>query len=255
MVPLAAPLFADRFVVSAKNVFEVHPVKSIVTFADPVDAGGMSPTRTGIGVATTGVQAAPEVCCTVKLVIWVFRAAPGPLLPTVTVHPLAFCGPVLAVMFPPNAVALAKAAVNVAVPLIGAVIVCEIAPPSLHRTQLYVVPLVCGDIVVIVCMLPGANWNVCGAVKKFAPPSPEIMSFGVAFRSAVVSSVTSTAAAPTLMVFEVPVIDDVTVSVAVIVWLPVVFRVAENVPVPLDSVEFAGSTACASVLVKCTVPA
>ena len=54
--------------------------------------------------------------------------------------------------------------------------------------------------------------------------------------------------------FDVPVIEAVTVSVAVIVWLPTVFNVAEKVPVPLVSVEFAGSTAWASVLVKCTVP-
>ena len=50
-------------------------------------------------------------------------------------------------------------------------------------------------------------------------------------------------------------IDDVTVSVAVIVWLPAVARVAEKVPTPLVSVTLAGSTAAASVLVKCTVPA
>jgi hypothetical protein len=54
---------------------------------------------------------------------------------------------------------------------------------------------------------------------------------------------------------EVPVIDEVTVSVAVMVWLPAIFSVAENVPVPFVSVVFAGSTAWLSVLVKCTVPA
>ena len=54
--------------------------------------------------------------------------------------------------------------------------------------------------------------------------------------------------------FEVPVIETVIVSVAVIVWLPTVFSVAEKVPVPFVSVELAGSTAWPSVLVKCTVP-
>jgi hypothetical protein len=58
----------------------------------------------------------------------------------------------------------------------------------------------------------------------------------------------------TVMVLEVPVIEEVPVSVAVIVWLPPVFKVAENVPVPLVSVAFEGSAADPSVLVKCTVP-
>jgi hypothetical protein len=53
---------------------------------------------------------------------------------------------------------------------------------------------------------------------------------------------------------EVPVIVEVTVSVAVIVWLPVVFRVTENVPVPLPKPVLGGKTACPSVLVKCSVP-
>ena len=48
--------------------------------------------------------------------------------------------------------------------------------------------------------------------------------------------------------------EAVTVSVAVSVWLPVVFKVAENVPAPLVKVAFAGSTACPSLLVKCAVP-
>jgi hypothetical protein len=61
-------------------------------------------------------------------------------------------------------------------------------------------------------------------------------------------------AAAALIFFEVPVIEAVTVSVAVIVWPPVVLSVAEKVPVPFVSVEFAGSTAWLSVLVKCAVP-
>jgi hypothetical protein len=58
----------------------------------------------------------------------------------------------------------------------------------------------------------------------------------------------------TLMAFEVPVIVALTVSVAVTVLLPAVFKVTGNTPVPFVSVEFAGSTAAPSVLVKCTVP-
>src|SRR5437588_779084 len=46
----------------------------------------------------------------------------------------------------------------------------------------------------------------------------------------------------------------VTVSVAVIVWLPAVLSVALKVPTPLASGELAGRTAWPSVLVKWTVP-
>ena len=62
------------------------------------------------------------------------------------------------------------------------------------------------------------------------------------------------AVAITVIGFDVPVIDALTVSVAVIVGFPAVLSVAENVPVPFVSVEFDGSTACASLLVKCTIP-
>ena len=51
-----------------------------------------------------------------------------------------------------------------------------------------------------------------------------------------------------------PVIELVTVSVAVIVWLPAVLSVALKVPVPLVKVLLAGRTAAPSVLVKWTVP-
>jgi hypothetical protein len=53
---------------------------------------------------------------------------------------------------------------------------------------------------------------------------------------------------------EVPVIDEVTVSVAVIVWDPAVARVTENDPTPLVSVAAAGRVAAVSVLVNFTVP-
>ena len=54
----------------------------------------------------------------------------------------------------------------------------------------------------------------------------------------------------TVIVFEVPVIDEVAVSVPVIVWPPAVLNVAENVPAPLVKVESAGSVAEPSVVVK-----
>jgi hypothetical protein len=53
---------------------------------------------------------------------------------------------------------------------------------------------------------------------------------------------------------EVPVIEAVAVSVAVTVWVPAVFNVPEKVPVPFVKLEFAGSTAWPSVLVKLTIP-
>ena len=62
------------------------------------------------------------------------------------------------------------------------------------------------------------------------------------------------AAGLTVIAPEVPVIEELTVSVAVIVRLPAVFSVAENVPVPLLSVELVGNIPCPSELLKCTVP-
>ena len=62
-------------------------------------------------------------------------------------------------------------------------------------------------------------------------------------------------AALTAIVFEAPVIDAVTVSLAVSAWLPAVFSVADKALTPLVSVEFAGNDACPSILIKCTVPA
>ena len=53
----------------------------------------------------------------------------------------------------------------------------------------------------------------------------------------------------------VPLIDPVTVSVAVIVRGPAVRSVTENVLLPLMSVESPGSVGLPSVDVKCTIPA
>jgi len=62
------------------------------------------------------------------------------------------------------------------------------------------------------------------------------------------------APALTAMALDVPVIAVLTVSVAVMVWLPAVLSVAEKVPAPLVNVEFAGNTAAGSLLVKWVVP-
>ena len=61
------------------------------------------------------------------------------------------------------------------------------------------------------------------------------------------------AAAATATVPDVPVIELLDVSVAVMDWFPAVRSVTENVPVPLLSVESAGSAAAPSELVKWTV--
>jgi hypothetical protein len=53
---------------------------------------------------------------------------------------------------------------------------------------------------------------------------------------------------------EVPVIDEVLVSVAVTLCRPGVFRVTVNVPTPAVNVIFAGKVAALSVLVMATVP-
>ncbi len=59
----------------------------------------------------------------------------------------------------------------------------------------------------------------------------------------------------TLMPPWVPLIELVTVSVAVIYWLPAVRRVALKVPLPLVKVVLAGRLAWLSELVKWSVPA
>ena len=90
------------------------------------------------------------------------------------------------------------------------------------------------------------NWSWAVTVKLKAVPA-------VALAGALTAKCVA-AAAFTAMVLLVPVIDEVVVSVAVSVWLPAVFKVAVKVPTPLVSVEFAGSTAWPSLLVKWTVP-
>ena len=63
------------------------------------------------------------------------------------------------------------------------------------------------------------------------------------------------AAGLTVMPAWLPVMLDVTVSVAISDCVPAVFKVALNEPVPLVSVELAGRVAWPSLLVKCTIPA
>ena len=58
----------------------------------------------------------------------------------------------------------------------------------------------------------------------------------------------------TLIAPEVPCRAAWTVSAAVMVCDPIVISVNEKLPVPLVRAEFAGSVACASLLVNFTVP-
>jgi len=59
----------------------------------------------------------------------------------------------------------------------------------------------------------------------------------------------------TATALDMPVMVPVTVSVAVMVWVPGVCKVTESVAVPAVSVVLAGRVALPSVEVKCTVPA
>jgi hypothetical protein len=58
----------------------------------------------------------------------------------------------------------------------------------------------------------------------------------------------------TLIVLVVPVIEPVTVSVAVTVWLPAVLSVTDTVFVPFAKVVLVGTTAAPSLLAKWIVP-
>ena len=59
---------------------------------------------------------------------------------------------------------------------------------------------------------------------------------------------------PTAIELDVPVIEEFTVSVALIVPAAIDLRVAEKAPTPFDRVVFWGSVLLPSLLVKCTVP-
>jgi len=58
----------------------------------------------------------------------------------------------------------------------------------------------------------------------------------------------------TLNVFEIPLIEFETVSVATTVSPPEVFSVTKKFPTPFASGEVVGNTAFPSLLVRCTVP-
>ena len=90
------------------------------------------------------------------------------------------------------------------------------------------------------------NWSCAVTVKLKAVP---LLAFPGAETAKCVA-----VAAFTAMSEDVPLMEAVTVSLAVMVAKPDVLRVAEKFPAPFVSVEFAGRIAAPSLLVKCTVP-
>ena len=90
------------------------------------------------------------------------------------------------------------------------------------------------------------NWSKAVTVKVKPLPA-------TAFAGALTEKCVA-AAAFTMIVLLVPVMELLLVSVAVIVWLPTVRSVALKLPVPFVSVLLAGKVAFGSVLVNCTVP-
>ena len=90
------------------------------------------------------------------------------------------------------------------------------------------------------------NWSSAVTVKLKALPAVALLG---------ALNANDTASPPlTTMVPLVPVTLLATESVAVTVRFPEVFSVTLNIPLPFDNDELAGSTACPSLLLNCTVP-
>ena len=77
-----------------------HPVKSMVTLADPVCPAPKVPTTSGNGVEIIEVHAAPATCTRVSMRIVAASDPAGPLSVRDRVQTRAFAGPVFAVIFP-----------------------------------------------------------------------------------------------------------------------------------------------------------
>ena len=90
------------------------------------------------------------------------------------------------------------------------------------------------------------NWSIATTLTLVATPT--VANPGIVTKKWVASP------EPTVIELDVPVIVEVTVSVAVTVWVPSVFSVTWNPPDPVVNVAFAGRTAAPSLLVICTVP-
>ena len=148
----------------------------------------------------------------------------------------------------------AAVTVNCAVPLIAAfvveVAVIVIGPPAptpVATPELLIVAIaVFAELQFTLTgpLVPSEKWPV--AVNGCVNPVATLADAG--------ATVIVCSTAVTLIGPDVPVIVALPESVAVTVWLPVLFNVTWNVPIPLVYVEFAGNTASTSELVKCTVP-
>jgi len=106
---------------------------------------------------------------------------------------------------------------------------------------------------------PGGNPPVSVHVNGGCPPlaTVKLSKYGNPTAPAAGSGVlliTGGVGVLTMIEFEVPVMEAVTVSVALIVWTPSVFSVTGRFAVPFVSVILAGKMASGSVLEKCTVP-
>jgi hypothetical protein len=168
---------------------------------------------------------------TLKCVTAAALTAIGPLVPVIDAVTVS----VAVIVWLP---AVSSVALNVPTPLVSVEFAGNTAAPSeLVKCTIPLYP-------VAVALLASS------AVTVNENATPAVADAGALTLKCVATPAPLTTIAPL-----VPVIDAVTVSVAVIVRLPAVLSVALNVPTPLASVEFAGSTAAPSVLVKCTVPA
>src|SRR4029077_16223315 len=101
-----------------------------------------------------------------------------------------------------------------------------------------------GAVKVTVTPLTGLPKPSCtSAIKGFANAIPTLVLCPEP-ENAVIAAADP---ADTVIFPEEPVTELVTVSVAVMIWLPAVFNVALNAAEPFVSAELAGSNACASV--------
>ena len=141
-----------------------------------------------------------------------------------------------------------------------AVIVCVPLPTVSSAAEKVPVPLVrvesAGSFawlsVLVKCTVPVYPTEVLFAASNALTVSGNVFRVWVALGP--VTPMCVAAFVTTLIGLDVPFSEAVTVSLAVIVCMPSVLSVDWKLPVPLVSIEFAGNVACASLLVKCTVP-
>jgi hypothetical protein len=104
MVPVNAPAFDEYMALTVNRASGAHALKSMVTVPladDPVATADA--TLAGNTVEIIGVQAAPDVCASVKLEITTLFAGPDPEFETVNVQVRALAGPTLLVINPDSA--------------------------------------------------------------------------------------------------------------------------------------------------------